>query len=65
MHGYDSGKKANGRKRHLLADTLGIVCKVYVSAANIGDRDGAAVLLRRSTHPVSSKAVSYTSSRSG
>ncbi|WP_433259626.1 IS5 family transposase (plasmid) [Streptosporangium sp. CA-135522] len=45
LHGYDGAKKVNGRKRHLLVDTLGIVCKAHVSAANIGDRDGAAVLL--------------------
>lgn len=45
MHGYDGGKKVSGRKRHLLAGTLGIVLKAHVSAANVGDRDGAAVLL--------------------
>ena len=45
MHGYDGGKKVNGRKRHLLVDTLGIVLKVHVTAASTGDRDGAAVLL--------------------
>ncbi|MFI6802623.1 IS5 family transposase [Streptosporangium canum] len=45
LHGYDGAKKVNGRKCHLLVDTLGIVCKTHVSAANLGDRDGAAVLL--------------------
>jgi putative transposase len=35
------------RKRHLLVDTLGLVCKVQVTAADVGDRDGAAQLLRR------------------
>ena len=45
MHGYDGGKKVNGRKRHLLVDTLGIVLKALVTAADVGDRDGAAVLL--------------------
>jgi putative transposase len=44
VHGYDGGKKVNGRKRHLLVDTLGIVLKVHVTAASTGDRDGAAVL---------------------
>ena len=44
MHGYDGGKKVSGRKRHLLVDTLGIVLKVRVTAADVGDRDGAAVL---------------------
>ena len=46
-HGYDGGKKVSGIKRHLLVDTLGIVCLACVSPANVGDRDGAAVLLSR------------------
>jgi len=45
VHGYDGGKKVNGRKRHLLAGTRGIVLRVYVTAAGTGDRDGAVVLL--------------------
>lgn len=45
MHGYDGGKKVNGRKRHLLVDTLGIVLKIHVTAASTGDRDGAVLLL--------------------
>ena len=45
--GYDAVKKVNGRKRHLLVDTLGLVCKVQVTAANVGDRDGAMTLLGR------------------
>jgi hypothetical protein len=46
-HGDDGAKKVNGRKRHLLVDTLGLVCKVQVTAADVGDRDGAMALLRR------------------
>ena len=46
-HGYDGAKKVNGRKRHLLVDTLGLVCKVQVTAADVGDRDGAMALLGR------------------
>jgi DDE family transposase len=45
-HGYDGAKKVNGRKRHLLVDTLGLIIKVQVTAADVGDRDGAAALLR-------------------
>lgn len=44
-HGDDGGKKVNGRKRHLLVDTLGLVLKVKVHAADIADRDGAPLLL--------------------
>ena len=34
-----------GRKRHLLADTMGLVLSVIVHSANIQDRDGAKLLL--------------------
>jgi transposase len=39
-HGADGGKPVNGRKRHLLVDTLGLVLKVVVSAANVSDAAG-------------------------
>lgn len=45
--GYDAGKKINGRKRHILTDTLGNLVKVVVHAANIQDRDGAKLVLTR------------------
>jgi putative transposase len=45
--GYDVGKQVNGRKRHLLVDTLGLVLAVVVTAALVQDRDGARLLLRR------------------
>jgi putative transposase len=44
-HGYGGGKKVNGRKRHLLVDTLGLVLKARVHAADIPDREGAHLLL--------------------
>ena len=43
--GYDAGKKINGRKRHLLVDTLGLLLMVVVLPANIQDRAGAKPLL--------------------
>jgi putative transposase len=43
--GYDAGKKVNGRKRHMLVDTLGLILLVMVLPANIQDRDGARQLL--------------------
>jgi len=45
VHGYDAGKKINGRKRHVLVDTLGLVWLVVVTAASTQDRDGARTLL--------------------
>jgi transposase len=43
--GYDAGKKVNGRKRHLLVDTLGLILRVMILPANIQDRDAARQLL--------------------
>jgi putative transposase len=43
--GYDKGKKINGRKRHILVDTIGLLLKVMVLPANIQDRDGGKQLL--------------------
>ncbi|MFK4102028.1 IS5 family transposase [Streptomyces sp. NPDC019531] len=45
--GYDGGEKVPGRKRHIVTDTRGLLLVVAVTAANIGDRDAAADLLRR------------------
>ncbi len=44
-HGFDGGKKVNGRKRHILVDTMGNLLKVIAHAANIGEREGAKRLL--------------------
>lgn len=41
VKGYDAGKKINGRKRHILVDTMGLILVVVVHAASIQDRDGA------------------------
>lgn len=51
--GYDAGKKINGRKRHLLVDTTGLLIAAIVHRADIQDRDGAPQLLAtmRSTFP--------------
>jgi transposase len=45
--GYDAGKKVKGRKRHILVDTLGLLLNVVVHPADVQDRDGAFLLLRR------------------
>ncbi len=44
-HGYDGGKKLSGRKRHLLVDTMGLLLKVVVHAADMQDRAGVKLLL--------------------
>ncbi|WMC88348.1 IS5 family transposase [Streptomyces rochei] len=43
--GFDAGKKINGRKRHLLTDTLGLLLDVLVTPASTTDRDAARILL--------------------
>ena len=45
--GYDAGKKVNGRKRHIVVDTLGLLLVVLVTAASVQDRDGGARVLER------------------
>ena len=45
LHGYDGGKKVSGRKRHLLVDTMGLLLKVVVHAANLQDRESVDLLL--------------------
>jgi transposase len=43
--GFDGGKLVNGRKRHVVVDTLGLLLGVMVTAADTGDRSAAHVLL--------------------
>ena len=44
------GKQVNGRKRHILGDTLGLLLAVAVTAASTQDRDGARLLLKVLAH---------------
>jgi transposase len=43
--GVDAGKKVNGRKRHVLTDTLGLIIRALVTPADVQDQDGAKSLL--------------------
>ena len=40
IHRYDSGKKISGRKRHLLVDTVGLLQKAKIHAADIPILEG-------------------------
>jgi len=55
--GYDAGKKVNGRKRHIVVDTLGLLLVVMVTAASVQDRDGGARVLERLRFRMPSVAV--------
>ena len=45
--GYDAGKKIKGRKRFMTVDTLGLVLRVLVTAADVGERQGGKRVLNR------------------
>ncbi|MFE2347944.1 IS5 family transposase [Kitasatospora cineracea] len=45
--GFDGGKKVNGRKRHIVVDTLGLLLTVMVTAASVTDREAGQTLLAR------------------
>jgi len=45
--GFDGAKKVNGRKRHIVTDTLGLLLDVVVHEANLSDRASAPTLLAK------------------
>ena len=45
VRGYDSAKRVNGRKRHVLVDTGGLALRAKVHTADIQDRAGVPLLL--------------------
>ncbi len=46
LKGYDGGKKVNGRKRHSLVDTTGLLLKIVVHAASVSESEGGQLLLQ-------------------
>jgi putative transposase len=46
-HGYDRGKRLNGRKRPIVVDTLGLLLAVLVTGAPVDDGTGAPRVLGR------------------
>lgn len=55
--GYDAGKKTNGRKRHIVTDTLGLLVVVLVTSAALQDRDGGRLVLERAKMKMPSVAL--------
>jgi len=45
--GFDGAKKVNGRKRHIVTDTLGLLLEVVVHEASLSDRASAETVLAR------------------
>lgn len=50
VSGYDAGKKIQGRKRHAVADTIGMLFGLVVHAGDVQDRDGAPAVLKSIRH---------------
>jgi putative transposase len=48
-HGFDGGKRLNGRKRHIVVDTLGLILAVTVTAAAADDGTAAPEVLKKLT----------------
>ena len=46
-HGYDGGKKINGRKRHIIVDTMGLLLVVMVTTAAADDGTTAPRVLEK------------------
>ena len=63
-HGFDSGKKVLGRKRHLWVDSLGLLLAVLVTAADVHDsRAGCTLFHRQLWEELPRLEVVYTDSQ--
>jgi hypothetical protein len=47
--GFDAGKQIQGRKRHILLDTLGLIMVVVVTATSVQEQDGAKLIFKALT----------------
>ena len=45
--GYDAGKRVSGIKLHIAVDTMGLPHAIYISCANMTDRDGVLQMIKR------------------
>ena len=55
--GYDAGKKTSGIKRHIVVDTNGLPHAIYITTANITDRDGAVEMVSHNLEMLSEVKV--------
>ncbi|GAA4995305.1 hypothetical protein GCM10023205_80470 [Yinghuangia aomiensis] len=62
--GYDAGKRINGRRRLLAADTLGLLLAVVVIAASVHDTVGVRSALHR-MKPLRHRSVRHVWAGSG
>jgi putative transposase len=45
--GFNAAKQIQGRKRHILLDTLGLIRVVVVTEVSVQERDGAKLIFRK------------------
>jgi putative transposase len=45
VKGFDAAKSIQGRKRHILVDTLGLLMVIVVTAAHVQEKEGAKLIL--------------------
>src|ERR1700704_836954 len=55
QRGRDNAKNVNGRKRHLLVDSMGLLLAVLITAASVDDAKAAAELFGRLEGPADGK----------
>jgi transposase len=58
--GFDAGKRVNGRKRHIVIDTMGLLLAVIITSAAVQDRDGVRRVLDRLRFTMPSVALVCT-----
>ena len=58
--GFDAATRVQGRKRHLVVDTLGLLLAVLIHPADIQDRDGAPPVVARAVAKYPSLKKLYT-----
>ena len=47
---YDAGKRVKGLKRHIVVDSLGLLMAIVMHTADIQNRDGAKIVLKKLRH---------------
>lgn len=51
--GYDAGKKVSGIKRHIAVDTNGLPHAIFISTANVTDREGGIAMAEQNKKTLS------------
>ncbi|WP_293103101.1 transposase [Moorena sp. SIOASIH] len=63
VYGYDGGKKVNGRKRHIVLDSQGLVIGLLVNQANGSEPLGVIVVLHEAKDQLRELKVVWVADR--